>query len=114
MKQVKEVKPFLGEESKRMKINTTIQTGTLNLQGAWDTGPSGIGGGKQEEIARYMDQGKIDLLALQETRRSLNDVIKKNGYIFVLASSIENARTSNTEKNGYQSRANKGNQKNKK
>ena len=113
MKQVREDRPFLGKESKQMKIKTIIKAGTLNLQGAWDTGSSGIGGGKLEEITRYMDQGKIDLLALQETKRPLNDVIKKNGYIFVFASSIENAKTNNTEDNNYQFRANKGKKKQK-
>ena len=59
--QVKEYRPFLGEDSKQIKIKTIIKAGTLNLQGAWDTGSTRIGGGKLDEITRYMDQGKIDL-----------------------------------------------------
>ena len=58
-----------------------------------------------------MDHGKIDLLALQETKTPLNEVIKKNGYLFVFASSIENVKTSNTKDNNYQFRANKGKKK---
>ena len=77
MKQVREDRPYLGKESKQLKIKSIIKAGTLNLQGARDTGSSGIGGGKLEEITRYMDRAKIDLLALQETKRPLNDVIKK-------------------------------------
>ena len=58
-----------------MRIKTIIKAGNLNPQGAWDTGPSGIGGGKLEQITRYMDKRTIDLLALQETKRPSNDVI---------------------------------------
>ena len=46
-------------------METIIKAGTLNLQGAWDTSPSWLDGCKLEEIARYMDQKKIEVHAFQ-------------------------------------------------
>ena len=68
LKEVKENKPSIGKEAKQLKNKVNIKAGTLNLQGAWDTGPSGLASGKLDEVARYMDEVNLDLLALQGTK----------------------------------------------
>ena len=98
----------MGKEGKQFKNKTKIKTGTLNLQGAWDTGPSGIGGGKLDAITRFMDNTNLDVLALQETKRPSNDVIKKIGYIFVFASSIVSTKANTIVDTNYQFRADEG------
>ena len=55
----------------------------------------------------------MDVLALQETKRPFSDVIKKNGYIFVFASSIVSTKANNIVGTNYQFRANKGRKKQK-
>ena len=97
-----------GDANQRLKTNAYIRAGTLNLQGAWDTGQAGTDGGKLNEITRLMDDLKIDVLALQETKRPYNDVLRSNGYIFVFASTIVKATSMKAGDEGYQYRHNKG------
>ena len=66
-----------------------------------------------DEIKRLMEDLKIDVLALQETTRPYNDVVRSDGYIFVFASSIVNATSEKTGDEGYQYRHNKGRSKKK-
>ena len=46
-----------------------------------------MGDNKDEEIINYMERYKIDILALQETKRPTSDKFQKRGFTFMFSSS---------------------------
>ena len=94
------------EPKEQIKADTHIVAATLNLQGAGGTGSAS--GGKLDEITWMMDKLNIDILALQETKRPLNDTLKRNGYVFIFSSDIVTGNQKSQRDENYQFRANKG------
>ena len=66
--------------------------------------------GNLHEITSLMDDLNIDVMGVQETKRPMNDIIKKNGYIFVFSSSVE-GKSKGVGDRSFQHRANKGRRK---
>ena len=65
----------------------------------------------EESFTRSLELD-IDVLALQETKRPLNDVLTRNGYKFVFASDAVTVKRRDTSENHFPNRANKGRKKN--
>ena len=85
-KALMEIKP---NANKAINVKAELKLATLNLQGGANEGAAD----KSDEITDYMATKEIDVLCLQETKRPHNDVFRKNGYIFVFASSITKAES---------------------
>ena len=80
-----------------IKAKAKLKIASLNLQGSWTGGTNAGAADKSEEIIDYMNKENIDIMGVQETKRPHNDVFRRNGYIFVFASSITNAANKKEE-----------------
>ena len=65
---------------KKMKIKFA----TLNIQG-----PNMIG--KRQEIEKWMEEKRIDILCIQETKINCNATEKRNGYTWYFSSDVKDA-----------------------
>lgn len=104
---IPEVREKSKDENKIKKASLRIAT--LNLQGSAENeaAEGAAEAGKLQEVARLMEEERIDILGLQETKRPMNDVIRVGDYIFVFASDKE-PKTKGASDGKYQYRNNKG------